>query len=112
MRDGGADGHAREEVSVLGEEDGEEEGPALDGGGGAVGAEAVVAEEVDEGGGGDGAEPGQEAEVVEPGADAVGAVRGRPLQLEAEFEGVGPEFDPVVYEEGDGDEGPDDGEEG
>lgn len=84
----------------------------MDGGRGTVGTEAVVAEEVDEGRGGEGAEPGQEGEVVEPGADAVGAVRGRALHFDADFESVGAQLDPVVYQEGDGDEGPDDGEEG
>lgn len=84
----------------------------MDGGWGAVRAEAVVAEEVDEGGSREGAEPGQEGEVVEPGADAVGAVGGRALVFDADFDRVGAQFDPVVDEEGDGHERPDDGEEG
>lgn len=34
------------------------------------------------------------------------------LHLEGDFRGVGAELDPIVYDEGDGGEGPDDGEEG
>ena len=84
----------------------------MDGGWVAIGAEAVVAEHVDEGCGGDAAEPSEKAETVEPGADAVGAVRGGALHFKADLGGVGAEFDPVVDDERAGCQGPDDGEEG
>lgn len=97
---------------MLAEENSEEERPAFDGCGRAVRPHAVVAEEVDECRGGDAAEPGEESEVVEPGANAIGAVGHGALHFKTNLCGVGAELDPVVYEKGDGCQGPNDGEEG
>lgn len=72
----------------------------------------AVSEEEDEGGAGDAAEPRQEAEGVEPGADRVGAPGDRALAVGRDLHGVGARLDPVVGEEGAGGERPDDREEG
>ena len=97
---------------MLGEEDGEEEGPAADGARVAIGADTVVAEEVDDRGGGYAAEPGKEAEAFEPGADGVGAVGGWTLHLDRDLECVGSQLDPIIDEECNGGQRPDDREEG
>ena len=77
-----------------------------------MGAAVVVMEEEDERGTGDAAQPREEAEGAEPGADGVGTPGDRALAVGDDFDGVGAGLDPVVNDEGDGGEGPDDGEEG
>ena len=109
--DGQGDGPAQAEVEVLGEEDGEQQCPAFDGGRAAVGAQAVVAVQVDEGRHGDAAEPAEEAEGIEPGADGVGAPGRGALHFDADFDGVGAELDPVVDKEANRYQRPDDAEE-
>lgn len=82
------------------EEDGEEESPGFDVFGVSLGAEAVVAEEVDEGAGGDASEPGEEVEGVQPGTYGIGALGRWSLHLDADLERICAELKPIVHNEG------------
>jgi hypothetical protein len=109
---GDADDPPHAEEDVLAEDDGEEECPAFDIFWCASRSEAVVGEEIDKGRSCDGTQPGEETKTVEPRANGIGAPWRRALHLDADFDRVGAEFEPVVYDEGYSCEGPDDREEG
>ena len=108
---GGPHDVPHDQIHMFRAEDAEQQSPALDGRGFAVGTGLAAAEHVEQGGAGDAAHPGQKPQRVEPGSDRVGAQGQGTTAFDHDLEKVRPQLNPVVDQEGDRHQRPDGGEE-
>lgn len=96
----------REQVDVLAHKDRQRQGPPLAAVQQVAAPRVAVAKDVHDGRRRDAAGPGEELEAFDPGPDRVGTDRVGALRAVADLDKVGPQLEPVVDQESDGDQGP------